>query len=588
MADYILKKTDPANGLIVIPDDTINGHKTPVDPAFYVNSVTGKTAFTADSSLVFIGKSLVEYGEMVQNNFLYLIENFAYKSRPLNPVQGQIWYKNANYTDTQYPNDPKLKGLYLWTGTNWDQLASSAGATSDLDMNNFKVINLADPTNPQDAINLRYANTKYFPYTGGTITGLTTFSGSAVIPSGSRLTITSAPTQNTDGVNKKYVDDNDQAIVDQLLPLINANQTAIQQYVKKTGDTMTGNLTFSPASSIIVTVGGSGTIQLGSRRVQNIADPVAATDAATKKYVDTKISSAIDSLPPPPSSADGVVNAGVFNSTTGVLTLKRSMGLSDVVVQGQLAPFLHNQDSGTILVPTNLPYGQSTIIALAQLGTLTTPTDTLTNVLRVLDQFVTNGRRPTFRKIIKQGTTGITEYNLDTIGGFIVDNNKLSVYVNGIKQIATERGKSIIRFDGALSLITQPIAANGNYTFPLTVGTTNYTVPIVANSLSYYKLYEQIRLYLANNNIPAVITLEQAPVNLFFYIKATDVGIGSKVTTGIGTTFNKISTFNSITNSTITENYSYSEVGVPGTYGYSFKFDQPVAAGSIIEVLVEQ
>jgi hypothetical protein len=53
---------------------------------------------TVDTStdLTFIGKNYAGYGEKQNENFLYLLENFANTAQPPNPLKGQIWFDSAN------------------------------------------------------------------------------------------------------------------------------------------------------------------------------------------------------------------------------------------------------------------------------------------------------------------------------------------------------------------------------------------------------------------------------------------------------------------------------------------------------------
>ena len=44
------------------------------------------------TDLSFIGKGYAGYGELIAENFLHLLENFANTSAPTKPVQGQLWY----------------------------------------------------------------------------------------------------------------------------------------------------------------------------------------------------------------------------------------------------------------------------------------------------------------------------------------------------------------------------------------------------------------------------------------------------------------------------------------------------------------
>ena len=48
------------------------------------------------SSLKFPGRGYLNYGEAVNENMLWIMENFANASSPSNPVTGQAWYDSVN------------------------------------------------------------------------------------------------------------------------------------------------------------------------------------------------------------------------------------------------------------------------------------------------------------------------------------------------------------------------------------------------------------------------------------------------------------------------------------------------------------
>lgn len=61
------------------------------------------------TSLSFPGRNVTGYGKIIAENFLHLLENFAAKSPPSNPVTGQLYF-NSNENVNQ---------LELFDGTNW-------------------------------------------------------------------------------------------------------------------------------------------------------------------------------------------------------------------------------------------------------------------------------------------------------------------------------------------------------------------------------------------------------------------------------------------------------------------------------------
>ncbi len=62
---------------------------------------------STDTSLTFPGRNVTGYGQIIAENFLALLENFASASEPVNPVEGQLWYDSTNGV------------LMIWDNTNW-------------------------------------------------------------------------------------------------------------------------------------------------------------------------------------------------------------------------------------------------------------------------------------------------------------------------------------------------------------------------------------------------------------------------------------------------------------------------------------
>ena len=59
------------------------------------------------TDLKFIGKNYAGYGEIQNENFLFLLENFSGANQPARPISGQVWFDSAN---------SKLK---FYDGTQW-------------------------------------------------------------------------------------------------------------------------------------------------------------------------------------------------------------------------------------------------------------------------------------------------------------------------------------------------------------------------------------------------------------------------------------------------------------------------------------
>ena len=82
-------------------------------------------------------------------------------SAPASPAPGALWL------------DVGANTLKVWDGVSWIALinADDAIMTSDLDMSNNKIVNLANPTNPTDALNLQTGDVRYVNVSGDTMTG---------------------------------------------------------------------------------------------------------------------------------------------------------------------------------------------------------------------------------------------------------------------------------------------------------------------------------------------------------------------------------------------------------------------------------
>lgn len=76
------------------------------------------------TSINLIGKNLFNYGQLQNENFVYLLENFAKTTAPSNQMRGQLWF------------DTSVNSLKVYTGSLWRSLAgitvssSSAAATN--------------------------------------------------------------------------------------------------------------------------------------------------------------------------------------------------------------------------------------------------------------------------------------------------------------------------------------------------------------------------------------------------------------------------------------------------------------------------
>lgn len=105
------------------------------------------------TSLTFVGRNYENYGGIISQNFLQLLENFAHTAEPSDPITGQLWFNTSNkqlnvytgqrfknitsaYTGTVSPLTPGVGDIWfntsntgspqlqVWTGTYWYTVGS--------------------------------------------------------------------------------------------------------------------------------------------------------------------------------------------------------------------------------------------------------------------------------------------------------------------------------------------------------------------------------------------------------------------------------------------------------------------------------
>jgi microcystin-dependent protein len=118
---------------------TDSDNKTPI-------TVFDNTSST-DTSLIFPGRNVTGYGQIIAENFLHLLENFASATEPVNPTEGQLWYDSENGI------------LMIWDNTNWKSASNIQKSASAPSVETSKVGELwVDTTNQQLRI---YSGTRW-------------------------------------------------------------------------------------------------------------------------------------------------------------------------------------------------------------------------------------------------------------------------------------------------------------------------------------------------------------------------------------------------------------------------------------------
>jgi hypothetical protein len=77
-----------------------------------LGTVLDGTINNTATSLTLVGRNYSGYGQIIQNDLIALLVNFAYSVSPTNPQTGQIWYDSGNSI------------AKVWTGSIWKNLGS--------------------------------------------------------------------------------------------------------------------------------------------------------------------------------------------------------------------------------------------------------------------------------------------------------------------------------------------------------------------------------------------------------------------------------------------------------------------------------
>ena len=128
--------------------------------------VADGTVNTSATSLTLVGRSVTEYGTAENENYVFLLENFADSLAPVNPVLGQLWYDSSTDTISSYSS-----------GNVWVALATQNYVQAQKISPVFTGVPQA-PTAPQGTANAQIATTAF-------VTLSPQFSGTPTAPTAS-------------------------------------------------------------------------------------------------------------------------------------------------------------------------------------------------------------------------------------------------------------------------------------------------------------------------------------------------------------------------------------------------------------------
>lgn len=257
-----------------------------------VNSPGGKfyTVSTGDYTIITSPSTLIRFTTAPETGARLRIKRDSISSTAL------VDFENGSVLTETELDRAYLHNLYLS-----EELEEGGGKNTmtkndsgNYDGDKARIIDVADPVDPQDVATKNYTDTTFVDVAGDTMTGNLDMGSN-------KITSSTAPSSGNDLTNKTYVD----------------GQDALQ--VTKAGDNMTGDLAMggnmvsglgAPLSSdhsarkgyvdqqdnLQVTKSGdtmSGNLQMGSNKITGLGTPSALNDAANKSYVDSNIASTL-------------------------------------------------------------------------------------------------------------------------------------------------------------------------------------------------------------------------------------------------------------------------------------------------------
>ena len=338
--------------------------------AYIINDTRGQvvaiipdgTIDTTSTSLQLVGRSVTEYGTAENENYVWLMENFAAPVAPLNPLQGQLWFNTTDdllyvrsvantwvgVASTDYVQAQKVSPIF--TGVPQAPTASTATTTNQVATTAFVQNNKQSPafTGVPTAPNAP-------PGTNTTQIATTEFVTSSVVLQGTPTAPTAPDVTNTTQIaTTQFVQNN------KVSPQFTGVPTA------PTAPRGTSNSQI--ASTEFVT---SSPLFTGTPEAPTAPRGTSNTQIATTEFVANSV--VLNGVPTAPTAPIGTANTQI--ATTAFVTINPTF------TGNVLAPTVELQAVDTRVATTAFVQGQKANIVLTGIPTAPTPDGTVLNQL---------------------------------------------------------------------------------------------------------------------------------------------------------------------------------------------------------------
>jgi hypothetical protein len=345
--------------------------------AYIINNTRGQvvavipdgTIDSTSTTLQLVGRNVTEYGESENENYVWIMENFAAPTAPPKPLQGQLWYDTANnymtlrtigntwvaLADQNYVEAQKESPIFTGipqaptavANVNTNQLATTAFVQAQKISPIFTGVPTA-PTAPRGTANSQIATTAF-------VTDSPLFTGIPESPTAPRAT-------NSDQIaTTRFVQDN------KVDPIFSGVPRAPTQ--------QRGNSSTALATTAFVT---SSPLFTGVPEAPTAASGTGNNQIATTAFVTNSVQ--LQGVPTAPTAASGTGNNQI--ATTAFVT-------NSVQLQGvPTAPTAANITNTNQIATTAFVQEQKANIVLTGIPLVPTPDGTVLN--QITDVFFVN------------------------------------------------------------------------------------------------------------------------------------------------------------------------------------------------------